>query len=674
LYQGRQGACTGFGLAAVINYLRWKGSVFKGDSIKAFDSESAVPEVCIKKVSERMLYHNARIYDEWAGEDYEGSSCRGAMKGWHRHGVCDSEFWPYRDKKQRIKFVEPEPDWSANAVQTPLGSYYRINKHSIVDMQAAIYEVGAIYCSSYTHSGWFDLDYNAAPKRSEYTELPFIARTHRSDNQGGHAFAMVGYTRDGFIVQNSWGPQWGVSGFALLEYEDWVNRGMDAWVVVRGAPTTREKAPHTVVHRALQDKSARADDREGLIVQSIHADFNFSSPRIKPWSEEKAYEHSVIIGNNGRAVQKLIDAANPEDCTRKICESYPEAAMGSGKNQKLVVHVHGGLYSEKSAIRRAQLLGPYYYENGLYPIFIVWQSDAAQSLARLVENCWKDIVTNPDSGVVMKDISAMDNEKIDRALEVATKKQGGKSLWSDVKQSAQTCCSKRIPAASGSGTKVKGAMVNVAQSLAKLDEVELHVVAHSSGAVLLGYWLSVLAQKKIELKTVSLYAPACTTKFAHEHFDKAVEKGVLALSSICIDYLSDERERADSIGPYNKSLLYLVSRAFEDMHKEPLLGLEATWTRDVNQDVYKDQNKHESTDEEIVRFHSIDSLLDAWKSDVKRVVHDKKRRSVQYSINHHELPLSHRSFCNDIEVVEASLKRMLRKRKLKYPVENLGGF
>ena len=73
LDQGKEGACTGFGLAAVINYLRWR---------QALENDREIPE----KVSERMLYHLAKHYDEWPGEDYEGSSCRGAMKGWHRHG------------------------------------------------------------------------------------------------------------------------------------------------------------------------------------------------------------------------------------------------------------------------------------------------------------------------------------------------------------------------------------------------------------------------------------------------------------------------------------------------------------------------------------------------------------------------------------------------------------
>ncbi len=63
LDQGRDGACTGFGLAAVAHYLLRTRKVFP----------DPVP------ISPAMLYAMARRYDEWAGEDSEGSSCRGAM-------------------------------------------------------------------------------------------------------------------------------------------------------------------------------------------------------------------------------------------------------------------------------------------------------------------------------------------------------------------------------------------------------------------------------------------------------------------------------------------------------------------------------------------------------------------------------------------------------------------
>jgi len=62
LDQGQEGACTGYGLTAVAHYL--------------LRVRKIIPDT--NQVSPRMFYAIARRYDEWAGEDYEGSSCRGA--------------------------------------------------------------------------------------------------------------------------------------------------------------------------------------------------------------------------------------------------------------------------------------------------------------------------------------------------------------------------------------------------------------------------------------------------------------------------------------------------------------------------------------------------------------------------------------------------------------------
>src|SRR5678816_3061667 len=63
LDQGEEGACTGFGLATVANFLLARRRV--------------VPDPT--PVSPRMFYENAKRYDEWPGEGYSGSSARGAM-------------------------------------------------------------------------------------------------------------------------------------------------------------------------------------------------------------------------------------------------------------------------------------------------------------------------------------------------------------------------------------------------------------------------------------------------------------------------------------------------------------------------------------------------------------------------------------------------------------------
>ena len=210
LDQGSEGACTGFGLAAVINYVIWDSWMQHGAQVGGDESSTLPPHV-----SPWMLYDNARVYDEWEGEDYSGSSCRGAMKGWYKHGVCEERLW----KKRVGKNQRPEASWRIDAANRPLGAYYRVDAKSISDMQAAIREVRAVYCSSRVHEGWW-LGDGAGHMYFAKLKIPVI-KFHKQIT-GGHAFAVVGYNSDGFLVQNSWGSKWGMNGFALMTYEDWV--------------------------------------------------------------------------------------------------------------------------------------------------------------------------------------------------------------------------------------------------------------------------------------------------------------------------------------------------------------------------------------------------------------------------------------------------------------------
>ncbi len=127
LDQGSDGACTGFGLAAVINYLFW------------------IRDASTTECSPRMIYHLAQLYDEWPGEDYLGSSCRGALKGWHKHGVCSRALWPYTvGKKDKVPaFEQPKPGWQKNALSPILGTYYRSEKSPVTARQATILRLGA---------------------------------------------------------------------------------------------------------------------------------------------------------------------------------------------------------------------------------------------------------------------------------------------------------------------------------------------------------------------------------------------------------------------------------------------------------------------------------------------------------------------------------------------------
>ena len=137
LDQGTEGACTGFGLATVVHYLLRTRDVIRDDA----------------EVSPRMLYDMARRYDEWPGEKYSGSSARGAMKGWHKHGVCSRRYWVY-DRKLEDQDDKLFTKRYEEALRRPLGAYFRVNHKDLVAMHAAMTEVGILYATAQVHEGW----------------------------------------------------------------------------------------------------------------------------------------------------------------------------------------------------------------------------------------------------------------------------------------------------------------------------------------------------------------------------------------------------------------------------------------------------------------------------------------------------------------------------------------
>jgi hypothetical protein len=202
--QGQEGVSVGVALAAVLNYLRAE----QGER---------------RPVSARMLYEYARVYDEFPGADYEGSSLGGGLAGLGRHGVCLESEWPLYDPRTT-------PDAAAlEAAGQNRPSAIRLVDRSVNELRAAVFEHHAVVAAATLHDGW----------REPIHGTIVAPRGQRRHDEGAHAFAVVGYTREGFVVQNSWGPAWGgvslrdrkVPGLALWTYEDAAAHLLEAWVV-----------------------------------------------------------------------------------------------------------------------------------------------------------------------------------------------------------------------------------------------------------------------------------------------------------------------------------------------------------------------------------------------------------------------------------------------------------
>lgn len=515
LDQGQEGACTGFGLATVANYLLRRRRV----------ESDATP------VSPRMLYALARRYDEWEGESYSGSSARGAMKGWHKHGVCGEKVWPYKAEQDDTNLTEAR---SADAVKRPLGAYYRVNHTDLVAMHSAIAEVGVLYATAQVHEGWERVD----PRSGE---IPFLEGV-----TGGHAFALVGYDSRGFWLQNSWGLDWGKQGLARLTYDDWLANGDDVWVARLGAPMD------------LQGLRPGATGMTAAVLASSAVSFADLRPHVVSLGNDGRLRDSGALGSTVKSVQETI-------------ASIP-ARTANWKTRRVLLYAHGGLVPEDTAIQRIAEYRATLMEQEVYPLAFVWKTDYWTTLRNLLE----DAVSRRKPEGALQAAKDFLLDRADDMLEPLARMLTGKAEWDEMKENA-------LRASSSQGG---GALV--ARELAKLmaaeSNVELHIVGHSAGAILMAGLVQILTtrgavaagkplagQKGLGLDVASctLWAPACTVELFTQTYKPAIDAG--RLTRFALFTLTDQAERDDTCAHiYNKSLLYLVSNAFEKEARIPL--------------------------------------------------------------------------------------------------------
>jgi hypothetical protein len=665
LDQGQEGACTGFGLAATINSLFWRRSVLKpGVGWEILVDDMATPP---EQVSTRMLYHLARLYDEWPGEDYQGSSCRGAIKAWFKHGVCSKEVWPYRNKKtRRAEFISPKKGWQENAANRPLGVYYRIEKDSITDMQAAIQEVGAIYCSASVHTGW------SVPSKKmsiSHSSVPVIDWHENIQKTGGHAFALVGYNEYGFVVQNSWGKKWGNCGFAILTYKDWASNGSDAWVCVLGAKT-RSKMPD-YFNSSSVNRGREALAQSAILSKLVVPQSSAESDRPRNiWNTSQAYAHSVVMGNDGKVINRLVDKKDgPEAIRCAVLEDAQVFFQKPGvRAPRLLIYAHGGLNSEGDSLERIKVLGPYLEANNIYPVFLSWKTGLLESVGSILEDA-SDRMFPSEGG--LQDFLDKAKEKVkdalDRTIEVASENLGVKAIWSQMKQNAA--------AASRKEDLDRGAFLTtlaLAELQKQVPALQIHLVGHSAGSIILGHMLDDFPRNNLNVASCSLYAPACSIDFAIRYYQKAIEKSkILKRNNFHIHLLSDENERADTVGPYRKSLLYLVSRALEDHHKTPLLGMQAAFDPKKAKKGHNYTHWHHSTLAPLKNWQKFwgSKSLELVKTEEVTMVGEWTEGEVTTRIK--TIDSAHGAFDNDIEVLSQTIRRVVKKKVLETPVDNL---
>lgn len=536
LNQADSSACTGFALASVVHHLQRRR------------------EPKAKPVSPWMIYSMARRYDEFPGAAADtGSSLRGAMKGWYKHGVCRDELWQFIDMPPAAK--RAADDWWLDAATRPLGAYYRVESRSITDMHVALNEVGILYASAVCHAGWNE-GLGAARTGGGWWQIP---PRQAAPDDGGHAFVIVGYTGEGFIIQNSWGKTWGSGGLAVLSYEDWIANAMDCWVAQLGVVTEQ--------HLEIADAVSLRVDRGRV---RLATDLVLRDREISPFI--------IDMENNGRLSASGRFRTQPGDVAALVGPQLAAArrnwGLASDAAVDIAIYAHGGLVGEDDAAATAAAWIPALYEAKIFPIFLMWETDLMSTLKNRLE----DLITGqPRLTAGLGDqLKHFWNQRVERLLAGP-----GSVVWGEMKQNADA-----ISAAPNSGGRLLYEAATASPVFSR-SPVRLHLIGHSAGSIVHSHIVDRLCGLGWNFETLNLMAPAVTVDL----FNRCVlprltrNDGQGRVKRLNQFHLSDRQEQADpSCKPilyYTRSLLYLVSESFEGGKRTPLLGMEKYWTQTV---------------------------------------------------------------------------------------------
>ena len=344
---------------------------------------------------------------------------------------------------------------------------------------------------------------------------------------------------------------------------------------------------------------------------------------VRDWTAEErdVFNRHVVNLRNGRLSTTGTFGSSPEQLAKIFNEFIPEyAAKQKGQPARVLFFAHGGLTEEGEGLLAVLRRRRFFEMNGIYPVYFVWETGLKETIQDIVGAA---LPKRGERGA-----------PTDAAIEKLAR-NGGKQVWSQMKKSAQKA------ADPDGGSRL------VAELAGKLwkstrGTIEFHALGHSAGAIFHAFFLPLLVAQKpagvppVDVRSFHLLAPASTTDLFKKRLKPLIGSGQ-PITSLTIYTMTDELEQDDSsIRAYGKSLLYLVTNAFEDAVPTPLLGLQKSLKQDLP----------------LIRFFGL-----AGTEKVADIVFSTTAPGAP--LNARSQSIRHGGFDNDIETMTSVVRRVL---------------
>lgn len=197
--QGLTGSCVGW--AAADSVLRWH-----------FVQARRIQQN--ELLSPRYLWMAAKETDHFTSQpttfiESAGTSIKTALDVARKFGTVRDSDLPFRTARL---YKGDTATFYALAAQLKVAAYFNLSfsrGQTLQDWRTWLATKGPILTRLDVDRTWDDATVNKGN----------LDAYRASTRRGGHAVAIVGYTRDRFIVRNSWGTRWGDKGFAYASHD-----------------------------------------------------------------------------------------------------------------------------------------------------------------------------------------------------------------------------------------------------------------------------------------------------------------------------------------------------------------------------------------------------------------------------------------------------------------------
>jgi hypothetical protein len=339
----------------------------------------------------------------------------------------------------------------------------------------------------------------------------------------------------------------------------------------------------------------------------------------------------------------------PEEVSDLFRSEIPRAT-NAWKRKRILLYAHGGLVSEKAAIQRLSEYRTALLDAEVYPISFIWRTDYKTTVTNMISDAIRG--RRPEGFLdSAKDLLL---DRIDDGLEPLARAATGRAVWKEMKENAVLATTSPVGGARLAAKEIAG--------LAKKDKIEFHVLAPSAGSIFMAPLVQILSTRGkipsrplkgasgygLPIETLTLWAPACTPDFFRTFYQAANDSE--AIRRIALYTLTDEAEQDDNCaGIYHKSLLYLVSHAFEDDARIPIVRPKGTPILGMERAIKADDDRRE-----FFANHN--------RCDWVRSPNDQPAGSLGRSTARH-----HGDFDDDLPTVTGTLQRIVGESRREFP-------